>query len=83
MSELEQRLNFGLKRVYNLNMQNTNQPKSFVTTDEEIIALRERNAARAKVMIESLGSRYLCHPSNKIKKNNNAPTGRLSQTSFV
>jgi hypothetical protein len=62
-------------------MNTTHTPNQPVITDDAILALRERNAARAKQMIESMGTRYLCHPNNKIKKaSNNAPTGRLSQT---
>jgi len=32
--------------------------------------LRARNEERARKMIEQLGEKWLCHPSNQVKKKN-------------
>ncbi|AEY69531.1 hypothetical protein AH2_00021 [Burkholderia phage vB_BceS_AH2] len=41
---------------------------SGVIDDAALTALRERNAARAKVAREALGTRYLLHPLNRVTK---------------
>lgn len=37
-------------------------------TDQELKELQERNLVRAKQLIEKMGSKYLCHPDNKVTK---------------
>lgn len=39
-----------------------------VITDEEMQALAERNAQRAKEAIKAMGEKYLLHPQNRITK---------------
>lgn len=36
--------------------------------DETLKELQARNEARAKQMIEQMGTKYLCHPANFITK---------------
>jgi len=36
--------------------------------NEELKELQARNEARAKKMIEEMGTKYLCHPSNFVTK---------------
>lgn len=40
-----------------------------VWLDGEIAELRERNAKRVKAAIEALGTKYICHPANRVKRN--------------
>ena len=42
--------------------------KVTMTTDVELKALRERNANRVAAAKEAMGSLYVLHPSNMIKK---------------
>lgn len=37
-------------------------------TDEELRELSKRNLERAKKMIEKMGSKYLCHPMNRVRR---------------
>lgn len=37
-------------------------------TDEEILALRQRNDARAKEIIQAMGEKWLLHKANSPKK---------------
>lgn len=39
-----------------------------VITDDEMKALAERNAQRAKEAIKAMGEKYLLHPQNRITK---------------
>jgi hypothetical protein len=36
-------------------------------SDEELMALQERNAERAANAIASMGTKYACHPANLVK----------------
>lgn len=37
-------------------------------SDDELKALQERNEARARAMREAMGTKYLCHPTNRVTK---------------
>jgi len=43
------------------------QPKLMIT-DEQILALRERNEVRLKEAKEKLGDKWLFHPSKQVTK---------------
>ncbi len=36
--------------------------------EQELHEIRQRNLERAKQAIAKLGSKYLCHPSNQVKR---------------
>jgi hypothetical protein len=39
---------------------------AFVT--DEMLALRERNEQRAREAREAMGTRYVCHPDNQVRR---------------
>ena len=43
-------------------------PECLMLQDETLKELQARNEARAKQMIEQMGTKYLCHPANFITK---------------
>lgn len=44
------------------------QQTKHMTTDEQILALRERNEIRLKEAKEKLGDKWLLHPSKQVIK---------------
>ena len=40
----------------------------FTLDNEELVAMRARNAQRAKEVIEKMGDKWLLHPKNQITK---------------
>jgi hypothetical protein len=39
-----------------------------MTTDQELIDLRSRNEERLRDAIAKMGTKYLLHPANRVKK---------------
>ncbi len=44
----------------------------------DLLAIRDRNAQRAREAIEKLGTKWLCHPVNRVERKRNLP-GILSR----
>ena len=47
-------------------MQEVIQTEKIFVTDDDIRELRKRNEARARKMIEEMGSKWLLHPDNRV-----------------
>lgn len=45
-----------------------NKPNNIMITDEQLLALRERNEIRLKEAKEKLGDKWLLHPSKQVVK---------------
>ncbi len=51
--------------------------------DEQMKALAERNMQRAKEAIKKMGTKYVCHPANKITKAKWKQTLRKSKRAML